>query len=117
MSERSEPLSPNLPTHSCHRAVQSCGKEVAAKHMDPDIRAPEVEIENVRAVGVADICELASHTVVREPGCTSHQLEFAGGGTAEVRYTDGGVLLNVTAEGCGMTWTQDGTLLLRSWSA
>ena len=85
-------------------------------HMDVDLRAPEVEIENVRAVGVADLRELASHTVVREPGRTTHQLEFAAGGMAEVRYGDAGALLQVTAEGCGMTWSQDGTLLLRSWS-
>ncbi|TFZ05667.1 hypothetical protein EZ313_03105 [Ramlibacter henchirensis] len=85
-------------------------------HMDAGLGAREVEIENVRAVGVADLRELASHTVVREPGCTTHQLEFVAGGMAEVRYGDAGALLHLTAEGCGMTWAQDGTLLLRSWS-
>ena len=83
-------------------------------HMDADLRAPEVEIENVRSIGVADLRELASHTVVREPGRTTHQLEFVAGGMAEVRYGDSGALLHVTAEGCGITWAQDGTLLLRS---
>lgn len=89
---------------------------MTAMTMDADVRAPEVEIENVRAVGVADLRQLASHTVVREPAGTTHQLEFAVGGTAEVRYSDAGTLLQVTSEGCGMTWTPDGTLLLRSWS-
>jgi hypothetical protein len=83
---------------------------------EPDVRAAEVQIEDVRAVGIADLRELASHTVVRESDGTTHQLEFTVGGTAEVRYSDAGALEQVTARGCGMTWTPDGTLLLRSWS-
>ncbi|WP_427914958.1 hypothetical protein ACPWT1_08615 [Ramlibacter sp. MMS24-I3-19] len=83
---------------------------------ETDLRAHEVEIENVRAVGIADLRELASHTVLREPAGTTHQLEFAAGGTAVVRYSDAGTLLQVTAEGCGMTWTPDGVLLLRTWT-
>lgn len=79
-----------------------------------DLRAPEVEIEKVRAVGVADLRELASHTVVQEAAGTTHQLEFTGGGTAQVAYDESGTLRHVTAESCGMTLTPDGTLLLRS---
>ena len=80
-----------------------------------DLRAPEVEIEKLRAVGVADLRELASHTVVQEAGGTTHQLEFTGGGTAEVRYDEAGTLRDLTAENCGMTLTPDGTLLLKSF--
>lgn len=84
--------------------------------METDLRAREVEIENVRAVGIADVRELASHTVLREPAGTTHQLEFTSGGTAEVRYSEAGTLLQVTTKGCGMSWTPEGVLLLRSWS-
>lgn len=79
-----------------------------------DLRTPEVEIEKVRAVGVADLRELASHTVVRDARGTTHELEFTGGDTAQVRYDESGTLLDVTTEGCGMTLTADGRLLLQS---
>jgi hypothetical protein len=84
--------------------------------MEADLRALEVDLENVRAVGLADLRELASHAVIRDRGGTTHQLEFAAGAVAEVKYGDAGTLQQITAEGCGMTWTADGTLLLRSWS-
>jgi hypothetical protein len=83
---------------------------------ESDVRAREVEIENVRAVGVADLREVASHTVVQEPEGTTHQLEFTAGGIAAIRYADTGALVSVSAEGCGVTWTPDGILLLRSCS-
>jgi len=79
-----------------------------------ELRAPEVQIEKVRAVGVADLRELASHTVVQEAAGTTHQMEFTRGGMAKIRYDDAGTLLDVTAESCGMTLTPDGTLLLKS---
>lgn len=86
-------------------------------NMESDVRAREVEFDNVRAVGVADLRELASHTVVREREGTTHLLEFTAGANAEVKYTDAGALLKVTAESCAVTWTPDGRLLLRSWSS
>ena len=79
-----------------------------------DVRAQEVEIDNVRAVGIADLREVASHTVLRSREGTTHDLEFLGGSRAEVRYTENGKLRQVTAEGCSMTWTADGALLLRT---
>ncbi len=79
-----------------------------------DVRAQEVEIDNVRAVGIADLREVASHTVLRSREGTTHDLEFLGGSRAEVRYTENGKLRQITAEGCGMTWTADGALLLRT---
>ena len=81
-----------------------------------DLRAHEVEIEKVRAVGIGNLRELASHTVVQEAGRTTHQLEFTGGETAQVSYDEAGILGDVTAEGCGITLTPDGTLLLKSSS-
>lgn len=83
-------------------------------NVETDVRTHEVEIENVRAVGVADLRQLAAHTVVREPGGTTHQLEFATGGIAEVRYNDLGRLVHLTAEGCSMALTAEGMLLIRS---
>jgi hypothetical protein len=82
---------------------------------DAELRAPEVEIEKVRAVGVADLRELASHTVVREAAGTTHQMEFTAGGTARVYYDEAGTLLNVNAESCSVVLTPDGTLLLKSY--
>jgi hypothetical protein len=79
-----------------------------------DVRAHEVEIENVRAVGIADLRVVASHTVVRSREGTTYDLEFRGGSRAEVRYGEDGKLRQVTAEGCGVTWTADGALLLRT---
>jgi hypothetical protein len=83
-------------------------------NVETDVRTHEVEIENVRAVGLGDLRELAAHTVVREPAGTTHQLEFAAGGIAEVSYDDLGRLVRLTAEGCGMALTAEGTLLIRS---
>jgi hypothetical protein len=80
---------------------------------DTELRASEVEIGKVRSVGVADLRELASHTVVQEHAGTTHQLEFTAGATASVSYNDAGVLENLTAEDCGVTLTPDGTLLLK----
>lgn len=82
--------------------------------VEGDVRAQEVEIANVRLVGVADLREVASHTVLQSREGTTHQLEFAGGSVAEVRYGDNGTLRQLTAEGCSMTWAPDGTLLLRA---
>lgn len=82
-------------------------------NVETDIRAHEVEIENVRAVGLADLRELVAHTLVQEPTGTTHQLEFAAGGIAEVRYDDAGRLVRLTAEGCAMALTVEGMLLLR----
>ena len=79
-----------------------------------DVRAQEVEIEKVRAVGIADLSEVASHTVLRSREGTTHDLEFVGGSRAEVRYNESGKLRQMMAEGCGMTWTADGALLLRT---
>jgi len=84
---------------------------------EAELQATEVEIENVRAVGMADLKEVAAHTVLQDQAGTTHQLEFAAGSTAEVRYDDRGKLLNVTATGCGFTLTPDRTLLLKSWPA
>jgi hypothetical protein len=84
---------------------------------EAELQATEVQIENVRAVGMADLREVAAHTVLQDQAGTTHQLEFTRGSTAEVRYNDRGTLLQVTANGCGMTLTPDGTLLLKSWSA
>ena len=45
--------------------------------MDLDVRAREVGIEHVRAVGVADLREPDLPTVVGDPEGTTHQREFS----------------------------------------
>ena len=82
-------------------------------NVETDLRTHEVEIENVRAVGLADLRQLAAHTAAQEPGGTTHQLVFADGGTAEVRYNNRGRLVQLTAEGCSMALTAEGMLLIK----
>ncbi len=77
---------------------------------------PALNISTLRAIGIENLPDLASHAIIREPGGTTHQLEFMDGGTAIVSYGDDGKLRDFSAEGCGMTLSADGTLVLKRYN-
>lgn len=77
---------------------------------------PALNISTLRAIGVENLPDLAAHTILREPGGTTHQLEFVDGGTATVSYGDDGKLRDFSAEGVGMALGSDGTLILKRYN-
>jgi len=77
---------------------------------------PALNISTLRAIGIENLPDLASYTIVREPGGTVHQLEFVDGGTATISYGDDGKLRDLSAEGCGMALSADGALVLKRYN-
>ncbi|HYF19636.1 MAG TPA: hypothetical protein VEA40_17350 [Ramlibacter sp.] len=75
-----------------------------------------LSITHLRAIGIENLPDLASHTIVRDTGGTTHQLEFVDGGTATLSYDENGKLRDFAADGCGMSLSADGVVVLKRYN-
>lgn len=75
-----------------------------------------LSISHLRAIGVENLPDLASHAIVRDTSGTTHQLEFLDGGTATLSYDERGKLREFSADGCGMSLSADGVLVLKRFN-
>jgi hypothetical protein len=77
---------------------------------------PSLCISSLHAIGVENLPDVASHTIVREADGTTHQLEFVDGGAATVSFDGRGKLREFRADGCGMSLQPGGVIVLKRFN-
>ena len=74
-------------------------------------------ISTIKSVGIENIFDVKSHTIMRESDLTLHQVEFHDGGRVRLAYTTQGKITEFTCTKIGQTITKDGAIVIRSSAA
>ncbi len=71
-----------------------------------------LNVEQISSIGIANLSDVASHTINHILGSTSHVVRFHDGGSAEFAYSHGGELLQFSGRNIAFKITQDAQLML-----
>ena len=71
-------------------------------------------ISTINSVGIENIFDVKSHTIMRESNLTVHKIEFHDGGRVKLAYTTEGEITEFSCTNIGQTITKDGAIVIRS---
>lgn len=71
----------------------------------------------LKSVGIADLCEVESHTLHRLLGSVSHGVRFTGGGLLQFACNDRGELLEFSGLRISASVEPDGHVTVRAYQA
>lgn len=74
-------------------------------------------IETITRVGIENIFDVKTHTIMREGELTVHKMEFHDGGRVKLAYTTQGEMKEFTCTNTGQTITKEGAITIRSSTA
>jgi uncharacterized protein (AIM24 family) len=93
--------------------------EHASTHLDMDgnlvtafTQGIDVELEKVDSIGIANLCDVASHTINHILGSTSHVVLFHDGGRLQFSYSHSGQLLELSGKNIAMQFVESTRIMV-----
>ena len=77
----------------------------------------EGNIKTITRVGIENIFDVKTHTIMREGDLTVHNMEFHDGGRVKLAYTKQGEMKEFICTNIGQTITKEGAITIRSSTA
>lgn len=74
-------------------------------------------IKTITRVGIENVFDVRTHTIMREGELTVHKMEFHDGGRVKLAYTTQGEIKEFTCTNIGQTITKEGAIIIRSSTA
>lgn len=76
-------------------------------------RNVKLDLKTIESVGIHNVIDVETHRISRVLGSTSHFVRFHGGGEVRFAYNDQGALIDLTAENCAFSVSNENELLFR----
>ncbi len=77
----------------------------------------QASIKTTNSVGIENIFDVKSQTIMRESELTVHKIELHDGGLVKLSYTNQGKVTEFSCTNIGQTITKEGAIMIRSSAA
>ena len=72
-----------------------------------------LNLETIESVGIHNVMDVETHRINRVAGSTSHFVRFQGGGEVRFAYNNQGKLIELSAENCAFSLSNNNEILFQ----